>query len=156
MGNLVLIVEQNPNARRSLRRKLESRGYEAVEAGSVGTALELIQRMPNGFRLVLTRVGMSDPLGSVLVETLRLLRPELPVFCLAAEQEAAVMAGCPRVSEEAEELELHLSGFSGGGPAWREPSRLSATIAQRALERYRRTGDLVEAAHEIAKGLPLG
>ena len=156
MGNLVLIVEQDPNARRRLRRKLEDRGYEAVEAGSVGSALELIQRLPNGFRLVLTRAEMSGVPGSVLVETLRLLRPELPVFCLAAERDAAVVAGCPRISEEAEDLEVHLSGFSGGSPAWREPSRLSAALALRARERYRRTGDLLEAAHEIAKGLPLG
>src|SRR5512134_1102611 len=156
MGNLVLIVEHDQEARRRLRRKLEGRGHEVVEAGSVIAALELIQRLPNGFRLVLTQVDMPGVPGTALVEALRLFHPGLPVFCLAAKQEAAVVIGCPRLSEGADELELHLSGFSDGGAHWREPSRLPAEIVRRARDRYQRTGDLVEAAYEVAKGLSPG
>jgi len=118
MGNLVLNVEHDQAARRKLRRKLEGRGHEVVEAGSVMAALELIQRVSNGFRLVLTQVDMPGVPGTALVEALRLFHPDLPVFCLAADQEAAV------------------------------------EIVRRARDRYQRTGDLVEAAYELAKGLP--
>jgi CheY-like chemotaxis protein len=156
MGKLVLIVEHDQEARRKLRRKLEGRRHEVVEAGSVMAALELIQRLPSGFRLILTQVDMPGLPGTALVETLRLFHPGIPVFCLAADQEAAVVIGCPRLSDGAEELEKHLSGFSDGGAYWREPSRLPVEIARRARDRYARTGDLVEAAYEVAKGLPPG
>lgn len=156
MGNLVLIVEHDQEARRKLRRKLEERGHEVVEAGSVVAALELIQRLPNGFRLVLTQVDMPGVPGSALVEALRLFHPDLPVLCLAADQAAAALIRCPRLSEGADELERHLAEFSDGGASWREPSRLPAEIIRRARDRYERTGDLVEAAYEVAKGLPPG
>ena len=156
MGNLVLIVEHDPEASRRLRRTLEGRGYDAVEAGSVTAALELIQRLPNGFWLVLTRVEMPGIPGSALVETLRLFRPELPVFCLSDREEAAVLVGCTMLSDAAEELEVQLRAFHEAGGRWREASQLAATVISRARERYQRTADLVEAMYEVAKGLPPG
>jgi CheY-like chemotaxis protein len=154
MGKLVLIVEHDQAARRTLRQQLEARGFEAVEAASVVAALELVQRLPQGFRLVLTRVEMPGVPGTALVETLRLLRPDLPVFCLASEPEAAVVVGCPTVSDGADELESHLRGYTDGGAHWLRPSRLPPDVARRARDRFERSGDLVEAAFEVARGLP--
>jgi CheY-like chemotaxis protein len=154
MGKLVLIVEHDQEARRELRRKLELRGYEPVEAASVVAALELIQRLPNGFQLVVTQVDMPGMPGTALVETLRLFHPDLPVFCLAVDQAAAVVMGCPRWPDGAEDLERQLHGSDDAGSDWRGASRLPADIARRARHRYERTGDLTEAAYEVARGLP--
>jgi CheY-like chemotaxis protein len=154
MGNLVLLVEHDESARRRWRRKLEGRGYEAVEAGSAVSALELLQRVPKAFRLVLVQADLPGLPGTALIETLRLFRPELPVFCLGSAEGAAVEVGCPTVSEAGEELELHLQAFADGGDGWRDTSRLAPEAIRRACERYDATRDLVEAAYEITKGLP--
>ena len=156
MGNLVLVVEHEEASRRRWRRRLEGRGYEAVEAGSVVSALELVQRLPEAFRLVLVRSDMPGLPGTALIETLRLLRPELPVFCLGSPREAVVEVGCPTVSEAGEDLEGHLQAFAADGDAWRQSSRLPSDAIRRVRERYARTGDLVEASHEVARSLPAG
>lgn len=154
MGNLVLIVDHDQEASRRLRRDMEGRGYDVVEAGSVTAALELIQRLPNGFRLVLTRVEMPGIPGTALVETLRLFRPDLPVLCISAREESAILVGCTVLSESADELEVQLRAFNEGSVQWREPSHLTAAVITRARERYERTADLVEALYEVAKGIP--
>jgi hypothetical protein len=90
------------------------------------------------------------------VEALRLFHPDLPIFCLAADPEAALAIGCPRLPDGGDDLVLQLGGFSDGGTFWREPSRLPADIVRRARDRYEQTGDLVEAAYEVARGLSPG
>lgn len=154
MGNLVLLVDHDESARRRWRRRLQSRGHETVEAGSSVVALELLQRLPEAFRLVLVRTSMPGLPGTALIETLRLLRPELPVFCLDPDPREAVEVGCPSVSEGAEELESHLQAFAGDGQSWRESSRLSPALIRKVRHRYQRSRDLVEAAYEVSKGLP--
>ena len=153
MGNLVLVVEHEENERRRWRRRLETRGYEAVEAGSVVAGLELLQRLPKAFRLVLVCADMPGLRGTVLIETLRLLRPQMPVFCLGLS-DVGVEVGCPSVTESGEELEVHLRDFAG--TAWSETSRLSPDAIGRVRDRYDRTRDLVEAAYHVARELPAG
>ena len=153
MGNLVLVVEHAEGERRRWRRRLEQRGYEAVEAGSVVSALELVQQLPDAFRLVLVRADMPGLPGTALIETLRLLRPDLPVFCFGPVAEGAEV-GCPTVTESGEELELHLRAFTG--TAWSETSSLSPETIQRVRDRYERARDLVEAAYEVARDLSAG
>lgn len=154
MGNLVLLVEHDESVRRRWRRKLEGRGYEAIEAGSAMSALELLQRLPEAFRLVLVRPELPGLPGTALIETLRLFRPELPVFCFEPGSRTAVEVGCRTLSEEAEELESHLQAFAGDGQSWQDMSRLAPDVVRQARERYQRTGDLLEAAQEVSKGLP--
>jgi CheY-like chemotaxis protein len=154
MGNLVLVVEHEEETRRRWRRRLEGRGYEAIEAITVVAALEHVQRLPKAFRLVLVRTDMPGLPGAALIETLRLLRPELPVFCLGQARGATVEVGCPTVAEGAEELELHLQAFADAGTAWQETTRLTSDTIRRVRESYGRTADLVEAAFEAARGLP--
>lgn len=153
MGNLVLVVEHEEGARRRWRRHLETRGYEAVEAGSAVAGLELLQRLPTAFRIVLVCPDMPGLPGTALIETLRLLRPELPVFCLG-DSEAGVEVGCPTVTEGGEELEMHLQAFAG--TAWSETTRLSPEAIVRVRDRFERSRDLVESAYEVARELPPG
>ncbi|HUF34775.1 MAG TPA: response regulator [Gemmatimonadales bacterium] len=153
MGNLALIVEPEAGARGPFRRRLEDHGYDPVETSTVISALELVQRLASSFRLVLTRLELPGLPGVVLVEVLRLLHPDIPVLCLAGEESSAVALGCPRVSEGGAELGPELRRLDESRSAWRESSSLSADVRQRACERYRRTGDLVEAAYEVARGM---
>lgn len=153
MGTLVLVVDHDESARRQWRRALQGRGHETVEAGSTVVALELLQRLPEAFRLVLVRPAMPGLPGVALIETLRLFRPTLPVFCIAPEPREAVEVGCPTVSEGGEELESQLEAFAGDGQIWRESSRLSPAIIRKARHRFQRSRDLVEAAYEVSKGL---
>jgi CheY-like chemotaxis protein len=153
MGNLVLLVDHAAETRRRLRRRLESSGYEPVEASTVRVALELIQRIPKSFRLVLTRLHMPDLPGVALVETLRLFHPGIPVMCIRPEPPSAVAIACPEVSDHGAELELQLRQVEGERELWAQSTSLPADAVRRARERYARTSDLVEAAEEVARGL---
>lgn len=153
MANLALIVEPEARARGPFRRRLEDHGFEPVEASTAISALELVQRLGSSFRLVLTRLELPGLPGVVLIEVLRLFHPDIPVLCLAGEETLAVALGCPRVSEGGAELGPELRRLEESRSAWRESCSLSAEVAQRARERYRQTGDLVEAAYEVARGL---
>lgn len=153
MANLVLLIEHDTATRRALRRTLESRGYEVVEAVTATAGLELLQRLPEAFRLVLVRRNLRGLPSAALVETLRLFHPRLPVFCLSDGPGATVEIGCPTVSAGAEELEAHLRVFAGNN-GWGESTCLDPDAVRRVRERYARTGDLVEAAHEVVRALP--
>jgi CheY-like chemotaxis protein len=153
MGNLVLVVEHDEDERRRWRRRLENRGYEAVEAGTSVAALELLQRLPDSFRFVLVRPDMPGLPGAAVIEALRLTRPQIPVFCLASP-DAVVQAGCPAVTDGEEELELHLQAFANDGDAWSNGSLLPREAVLQIRERYERSRDLVEAAYEVARRLP--
>ena len=153
MGDLVLVVDHDESVRRRWRRKLQSRGYETVEAGSAVAALELLQRLPDAFRLVLVRPSLPGLPGTALVETLRLFRPELPVFYLGPAAREAVEVGCPTLSEGVEELESHLQAFAGDRQVWRASSPLAPGIIRQARHRFQRSRDLVEAAYEVSKGM---
>ena len=153
-GNLVLIIDDDAQARRTLRGLLEARGYEVVQASNALAALELIQRLPTSFRLVLTELDLSGLPGAALIETLRLFRPDLPVFCMSKRRVASVSGGCLPKPLDGSGLDAQL-GTIGEGVATRwEGNRAEpdgASVA-RARARYSLQGDLVEAALELARG----
>ena len=151
MGGLVLIVNHDGEARRKLRRRLDERGYEAVEAASVAAALELIQRLPRSFRLVVVRLDMPGLSGATMIETLRLFHPAIPVLGTGSREGTAVAIGCPELVDGIEERLHSVAGESGDGAAH---FRLPFEVAQRARERYQRTADLVEAAQIVATAVP--
>ena len=156
MGNLVLIVIHERAARRKLRRALEERGYEPVECSSGTAALEILQRLPTSFRLVLVGLDLPGLPGEALIETLRMFRPELPVLCVEMAERAATGIGCRTVSDGAEELEVEVMALEEGRGNGQELSVRPEAVARKARECYTRTGDLVEVAREVAKGLPPG
>lgn len=156
MEKLVLLVEHDRAARRTLRRMLEQRGYALVEAVTARAALELLQRLPDAFAMVLVQTTVRGLPGTALVETLRLFRPEMPVFCLSTGGEAPIEVGCPTLSDGGEELDVYLRLFQENGTTWSESTALSPDWVRRVRERYARTTDLVEAAYEVARALDPG
>jgi PAS domain S-box-containing protein len=85
----ILVVEDNPNVRRTVIRQLHDLGYETVEADSGARALELV-RDGLEFDLLLTDVIMPGGItGYDLAERLRAERPGLTVLFTSGYTELA-------------------------------------------------------------------
>lgn len=153
-SRLVLLVDNDVDSRRQVRRLLELRGMEVVQASNGLSALELVQRLPGSFRLVLTELDLPGLPGSVVVETLRLFRPELPVLCMSSGRVASGRSRCLAKPLQGGDLDAAL-GASG---AWEMAgiANLPDGAEARAKERFAAVGDLVEAALELARGMPGG
>ncbi|HET9397621.1 MAG TPA: ATP-binding protein [Sphingomicrobium sp.] len=95
----VLVVEDNPNVRKTVIRQLHDLGYETVEAESGGQALELA-RGGLEFDLLLTDVIMPGGMtGYQLADELRSERPSLKVLFTSGYTELAASNGSPARSD---------------------------------------------------------
>ena len=73
----VLLVDDQPELRRLLRRSLHKAGYVVVEAWNGRVAVELVQQV--AFDVVISDVRMPDVSGIELLAALGELDPDLPV-----------------------------------------------------------------------------
>lgn len=151
---LVLLVDNDVEARREVRHLLERRGRDVVQASNGLAALELIQRLPESFVLVVTDLDLPGIPGSVLIEVLRLFRPDLPVLCLStsrATPEASALKRCLLKPVQGGELDAFLDEVAGD---WTPQSLLEfpQSVLSRARARFAVGGDLVEAALELSSG----
>jgi len=147
---LVLLVDHDVESRRQARHLLELHGLEVVQSSNGTTALELVQRLPGSFRLVLTDLDLPGMSGAVVAETLRVFRPELRVLCMAGRTAAGrapdrrclakPLHGPDLVAALADAAEI--LGDSGSAPE---------EVIARARARFAVAGDLVEAALELAR-----
>lgn len=152
--SLVLLVDNEIESRRQARRLLELRGMEVVQASNGIAALELIQRLPRSFRLVLTDLDLPGIPGPVFIETLRIFRPDITVLCMAASRVVAgvEMKGC--LAKPLQYAELG-AALEEGATGW-DPQTLgvvSEAVTARARARFAVVGDLVEAALELSRGI---
>jgi CheY-like chemotaxis protein len=153
-GKLVLLVDYDVESRRQARHLLELRGMDVVQASNGMAALELIQRLPRSFHLVITDLDLPGIPGPIVIETLRIFRPDLLVFCIDATR---TVAGASRTSRclskplQGGELEAALMERGSG---WELESLLEIpdAVAARVRARFAVVGDLVEAALEIYRG----
>lgn len=153
-GRLVLLVDYDVESRRQARHVLELRGMDVVQASNGMAALELIQRLPKSFMLVLTDLDLPGIPGAVLVETLRIFRPDLRVLCMSAARTPAgesAIKQCLSKPLQGGELEAMLEEAASG---WQLQGLLEIpdSSAARARARFAVVGDLVEAALEICRG----
>lgn len=153
-GNLVLVIDDDAQARRTARTLLEARGYEVVQASNAVSALELIQRLPGSFRFVLTELDLAGLPGSALIETLRLFRPDLPVLCMSQRRAESITEGCLTKPLEAAGLDGQLETLRTGlATGWEKtPVMVDEAAVARARASYSLQGDLVEAALELVRG----
>lgn len=150
-SGLALVIDDDVNARRSIRELLESRGHDVVHASNGLAGLELIQRLPSSFGVVLVELDLKGLPGAVVVETLRIFRPDLPVLCMSGRRVAAHPSGCLRKPIEPEVLDQLLQSVrSSAVDGWGADERSIAV----ARARYAEGADLVEAALELSRGLP--
>ena len=151
-NQLVLLVDDDVESRRHARHVLELYGLEVVQASNGIAALELIQRLPQRFRLVLTDLDLPGISGVVLVETLRIFRPNLPALCMSSRAAAGIVDGRRCLGKPLLSPDLHAALGNGRLPGEAEhgPVFPGPWIA-RARARYAMVGDLVEAALELAR-----
>jgi len=127
-----------------------------VQASTGLAALEIIQRLPESFGLILTELELRGIPGTALIETLRLFRPDLPVLCMGAKRAPAIAGGCLNKPLDPEALDAQLRQIEPAVPSrWEDaPTIADDQAVAKAKARYALAGDLVEAALELAKGLP--
>lgn len=77
----VLVVDDEPELRRLLRRRLARTGHQVVEAANGRAALELVRRQ--AFDLVISDVRMPELDGLSLLEVLRRHHPEVAVVLVS-------------------------------------------------------------------------
>ena len=82
-GEVVLVVEDEPDVRRMAERILTKGGYSVIGTSHGGDALEVCKRGEQQIDLLLTDVIMPEMLGTQLVEEVRGVRPELPVIYMS-------------------------------------------------------------------------
>jgi CheY-like chemotaxis protein len=148
---LALVIDSDPTARASVRELFESRGHDVVHSSNGLAALELIQRLPSSFSLVLVDLDVSGFPGAAVMEALRIFRPDLPVYCMS-RRVTALPARCLRKPIGSETLDAMLEPASESAIGDWELSLDEETIAE-ARARYGSGQDLVEAALELSKGL---
>ncbi len=117
-GAQVLLVDDDNAVRDVTANMLREMGYEVVEAGSGGAALELIGGKPE-IDLILIDFAMPGMSGAELAKRVRTMRPALPILFVTgfAERSALKGAGEAQIvgkpfltSELADKVRLALAG----------------------------------------------
>lgn len=83
----VLVVDDEAPARRLMRRMLEGRGFEVLEAADGEQALEVAGKFGPGIDVLVTDVSMPRLGGLALAQRLRLERPGLAVLLVTGSNE---------------------------------------------------------------------
>jgi PAS domain S-box-containing protein len=79
----VLLVEDEPAVRRSIRMMLQRHGYHVVEARHGADALRLYHDHSPAVDLVVTDLSMPELGGRALIDALRAERPDLPALFMS-------------------------------------------------------------------------
>jgi PAS domain S-box-containing protein len=82
-GEVVLVVEDEPDVRRMAERILTKGGYSVVGMANGPDAIAFLEREDQPIDLVLTDVIMPEMLGTELVEKVRELRPGMRVIYMS-------------------------------------------------------------------------
>jgi two-component system CheB/CheR fusion protein len=98
-GTRLLLIEDSPRLRQTIRVLLEIEGAVVVETGTGREALDLVRRLP--FDLALTDLGLPDMPGRTVIAQIRALtQSRLPVAVLSGAHRddlaEAVEAGAER------------------------------------------------------------
>ena len=76
-GEVVLVVEDEPDVRRMAERILTKGGYSVIGTATGREAVEICETAEQPIDLLLTDVIMPEMLGTELVEKVRAIRPDL-------------------------------------------------------------------------------
>jgi DNA-binding response OmpR family regulator len=155
-AGLGLLVDSEAGTRSALRPLLTERGIDLVHAKTGIAALELIWRLPESFRVVIVSYSLPGLSGGAVIETLRHFRPSLPVLCLDGKAQAGVMTHpgtCLSRPVNEEELAAQLDEVLVGGASLLPLLQLPREAIARAQARYALSGNLIEAALELERGI---
>jgi DNA-binding response OmpR family regulator len=154
---LVLLIDADLVTREVVRPLLAPKGLELVQARTSVAGLEILQRLPERFRLAIVNLEMPGLSGVALIETLRLCRPDLPVVCLTAAESAAVAsAGGDCLSKPVQPAELRAQVENALAGVLESAARVAVDpeALARAWAAFEASGSLLDAARELSRGLP--
>jgi DNA-binding response OmpR family regulator len=83
----VLLVEDDDQVRRFVRRALERAGYTVLEARNAGEALLIFEQHETPIHVMITDVVMPRMTGAQLADRLRRIKASLPVVFLSGYPE---------------------------------------------------------------------
>jgi two-component system, cell cycle sensor histidine kinase and response regulator CckA len=89
----ILLVDDEPQVRESVKRLLVGQGYTVVEASHANDAMRIYDAAPSEIDLVLTDVTMPGMSGYDLAEHLRAREPNLPVVLMSGYAEPPLATG---------------------------------------------------------------
>jgi two-component system, cell cycle sensor histidine kinase and response regulator CckA len=89
-GATILLVEDEPPVRSTVRRLLERHGYHVLEAANGHDALSLIAVRSSEIRLVVSDMVMPGMGGMELATRLRTIAPQTPVLLMTGYTEEAI------------------------------------------------------------------
>jgi PAS domain S-box-containing protein len=92
-GEVILVVEDEPDVRRMAERILTKAGYSVIGANGGEEAVEICERAGQPIRLLLTDVIMPGMLGTELVERVKEIRPELGVVFMSGYSHEVLAPG---------------------------------------------------------------
>jgi signal transduction histidine kinase/ActR/RegA family two-component response regulator len=92
-GEVVLVVEDEPDVRRMAERILSKGGYSVIATSGGDEALEVCGQAGQAIDLLLTDVIMPGMLGTELVEQVKALRPALPVIFMSGYSHEVLAPG---------------------------------------------------------------
>jgi DNA-binding response OmpR family regulator len=151
---LALLVDHDSMSRSTVRRLLSERGLALVHARTGLSGLELILRLPETFRLVIVSLDLPGLSGGAVLETLRRFRPGIPLLCLSEKSATLVApAACLRKSIDEEDLATRMDAALSGTAGFLPLVEVSDEAIARAQARYAVSGNLVEAALEMDRGM---
>ena len=151
-----MLIDRETDTRVTVRRLMMKRGLDLVHARSGIAGLELIHRLPDSFRLVIISLDLPGLSGAAVIETLRQFRPELPLLCLGEGQGATSPVGagiCLAKPVNDQELAAQLHGVLEGNGSLPPFVGVEPQALARARARYSISGNLVEAAFELERGI---
>ena len=153
-GRFALLVDGDPATRTIIGSALPD-GLQLVQSRTGSAALALLQRMAGHFGLALVTLDLDDMPGRVVIDTIRLFRPEIPVICLSRGQGVKVETGVQCLAKEGDgtTLRVRLQKMWKSLEFWPLPRATAAAIEQ-ARTTFALTGDLTLAARELLRGEP--
>jgi CheY-like chemotaxis protein len=155
-ARLVLLVDADRHTRHAVSPLLVAHRLELVHARAGIAALELLQRMPEHFRLAVVNLDLPDFSGAAIIETLRHFRPKLPVVCLTESEGATALAEAspclPKPFQE-DDLSAQLKDALAGLGSPVSVAMVAPDVIRRATAIYTVSGNLIDAARELARGM---
>ena len=90
-GETILLVDDEPQVRRFVRRALEDQGYRVLEAGTVDEALSIGSAFEGRIHLLLTDVVLPGQNGPHLAARLAPVRPEMRILYMTGYADDAMV-----------------------------------------------------------------
>ena len=155
---LVLLIDTDTATRHVAGPLLATCGLGLVQARESVAGLEILQRLPGRFRFAIISLEMPGLSGAVLIGTLRLFRPDLPLICLTAAAQVTTggsSARCLAKPVQPDALRVQLAdALEGAGAPVMDLADIRPEAVERARMSFARSRSLLEAAREVVRGMP--